>query len=191
MRHRRNMLGFAFVVAVGSVSACGADRSYGRPGASPSTAKEEAPGKADKASVHRAAEAQDVASPSMAEPPPTPGATSVQAGAPSPEAAPPSAPPPRAPSPVPVQAPEAMDPQASYARARTRLSEARRQLDIAAGQRDCANACRALDSMERAAGQVCELARSSEERRTCRDAEDQVGAARMRVKNACGECPKK
>jgi hypothetical protein len=84
-----------------------------------------------------------------------------------------------------------MDPRARYARANVQLSEARRQLDIAAGQRDCANACRALDSMERAAGQICELARSPEERRTCRAAEDQVGSARERVKNACGECPKR
>jgi hypothetical protein len=91
----------------------------------------------------------------------------------------------------PPEAPGAMDPRARYARANVQLSEARRMLDVAAGQRDCANACRALDSMERAAGQICELARSTEERRTCKSAEDQVGTARERVKNACGECPKR
>jgi hypothetical protein len=84
-----------------------------------------------------------------------------------------------------------MDPRARYARANVQLSEARRQFDVAAGARDCANACRALDSMERAAGQICELARSTEERSTCRAAEDQVGSARERVKSACGECPKR
>jgi hypothetical protein len=89
------------------------------------------------------------------------------------------------------EAPEAADPRARYARANVQLSEARRQLDVAAGQRDCANACRALDSMEKAAGQICELARSPEERRTCRAAEDQVGSAREKVKSACGECSKR
>jgi hypothetical protein len=45
--------------------------------------------------------------------------------------------------------------------------------------------------MEKAAGQICELARSTEERRTCRAAEDQVGSAREKVKSACGECSKR
>jgi hypothetical protein len=84
-----------------------------------------------------------------------------------------------------------MDPQARYYRANAQLTEARRQFDIAAGQRDCANACRALDSMERAAGQICELARSAEERRTCKAVEDQVGSARDRIRSACGECQKR
>jgi hypothetical protein len=84
-----------------------------------------------------------------------------------------------------------VDPHTRYTRANVQFSEARRQVDIAAGQRDCANACRALDSMERALGQLCELARSSDERRTCKSAEDQVSSARERVRNACGECPKK
>ena len=110
-----------------------------------------------------------------------------------PEAA---APPPAAPSPAAVppdrsEAPSAGDPHVRYARANVQFSEARRQVDVAAGQRDCVNACRALDSMERAAIQLCELARSSDERRTCQAAEEQVGSARERVKNACGECPKK
>jgi hypothetical protein len=114
----------------------------------------------------------------------------------------PNAPPPPAAAPAPVapsavssepsrEAPSATDPQARYYRASAQLTEARRQFDIAAGQRDCANACRALDSMERAAGQICEVARSTEERRTCRDAQDQVSSARERVRNACGGCQKR
>jgi hypothetical protein len=115
-----------------------------------------------------------------------------------------SAPPPPAAAPAPAapapagaaaepsrEAPSAADPQARYYRASAQLTEARRQFDIAAGQRDCANACRALDSMERAAGQICEVARSTEERRTCRDAEDQVSSARERIRNACGGCQKR
>lgn len=89
------------------------------------------------------------------------------------------------------EAPATTDARSRYARANEQLSEARRQVEIATSQRDCANACRALDSMERAAAQLCELAQSLDERRTCRSAEDQVGAARDRVHTACGDCPKK
>ena len=65
---------------------------------------------------------------------------------------------------------------------RVRLSEARRELEIATSERDCARACRALESMERAAQQVCELARSPEERSECASAGEQVDKARDRVK---------
>jgi len=146
---------------------------YGQPGQQVGTAK--AATTESQRSIHEEADE------AMAPRPVQPGAT---AGAPPPPAAAPPAE--RAPD-----APAATDPRARYARANVQLSEARRQLDVAAGQRDCANACRALESMERAAGQICELARSTEERRTCRAAEDQVGSARERVKNACGECPKR
>jgi len=90
-----------------------------------------------------------------------------------------------------AEAPGTTDARARYSRANVQLSEARRQVEIATSQRDCANACRALDSMERAAAQLCELARSNDERRTCKSAEDQVGSARDRVHTACGDCPKK
>jgi hypothetical protein len=118
----------------------------------------------------------------------------------SPPAAEYAAPPPPAPSPAApsgaatkdrAEAPETVDPRTRYARANVQLSEARREVEIATSQRDCATACRALDSMERAAAQLCELARSTDERRTCKSAEDQVGAARDRVHSACGDCPKK
>ncbi|HKQ70745.1 MAG TPA: hypothetical protein VJT73_15470 [Polyangiaceae bacterium] len=94
----------------------------------------------------------------------------------------------RAPS---AGAPSTTDARARYARADVQLSEARRELDVATSQRDCASACRALDSMERAVLHVCELAQSADERKTCASAEDQVGAARQRVRSACGDCPKK
>jgi hypothetical protein len=112
--------------------------------------------------------------------------------APPPPAASPVAPSAGAPEPQErAEAPATTDARSRYARANVQLSEARRQIEIATSQRDCANACRALDSMERAAAQLCELARSSDERRTCKSAEDQVGAARDRVHTACGDCPKK
>jgi hypothetical protein len=72
-----------------------------------------------------------------------------------------------------------------------RLAEARRDLDIATSERDCARACRALESMERAAEQVCELARSPDERRECTAAGEQVDKARTKVQSACGGCPRK
>ena len=111
-----------------------------------------------------------------------------------------AAPPPPAPSPAApsvdrseehAEAPGTTDARARYSRANVQLSQSRRELEIATSQRDCANACRALDSMERAAAQICELARSNDEHRTCKSAEDQVGAARDRVHSACGDCPKK
>lgn len=85
-------------------------------------------------------------------------------------------------------APGAADPHSSSTIARVRLSEARRELEIATSERDCARACRALESMERAARQVCELARSPEERRECTSAGEQVDKARSRVQSACGGC---
>jgi hypothetical protein len=88
---------------------------------------------------------------------------------------------------IPVGAP---DPHGASG-ARVRLAEARRELEIAANERDCARACRALESMERAMQQVCELARSPEERRECTSAGDQVDKARSKVQSVCGACPQK
>jgi len=172
MRMRWLGLGFCFFFA------CGGGRSAPPPQAPSSSGAEGTQG----ASVHKAAE------PSYA-PPASPPSSD--------KAAAPPAPSPAAPTevmtdtPTHAEAPATTDARSRYARANVQLSEARREVEIATGQRDCANACRALDSMERAAAQLCELARSSDERRTCKSAEDQVGAARDRVHNACGECPKK
>jgi hypothetical protein len=104
------------------------------------------------------------------------------------EAGPPSA---AAPAPPFAEAPSAADPHSPAGRARVRLAEARRELEIATSERDCARACRALDSMDRAAQQVCELARSPEERSECTSATQQVDKARGKVQSACGECPRK
>ena len=122
------------------------------------------------------------AQPGYAEEPP---AADYAAAPPPPSPAPPSA------AAGQAEAPGTTDARARYSRANVQLSEARRELEIATSQRDCANACRALDSMERAAAQLCELAQSNDEKRTCKSAQDQVGAARDRVHSACGDCPKK
>jgi len=128
-----------------------------------------------------------------------PGAEPPPASAP---AAPPAGASPARPPPVDVtssstaseesrqRSPEAADPHGA-SRARVRLAEARRELEIATSERDCARACRALESMERAARQVCELARTPEERRECTSAGEQVDKARSKVQSACGGCPPK
>lgn len=75
----------------------------------------------------------------------------------------------------------------ALARAGSDFDAAQRELDVAAG--DCRNACRALASMDRAAGHLCELAQASEETRRCDDARRRVLSARERVKQTCGGCP--
>jgi hypothetical protein len=165
----------AWLAAVIAMSACGG-------GEPPPQSPKSAP---NDARVHTVTESTASQAPPRSEetpsaPPPPAAAPAPAAPAPAGAAAEPSR-----------EAPSAADPQARYYRASAQLTEARRQFDIAAGQRDCANACRALDSMERAAGQICEVARSTEERRTCRDAQDQVSSARERIRNACGACQKR
>jgi hypothetical protein len=75
--------------------------------------------------------------------------------------------------------------ESSRGRARTDLDRAERELAGAAG--DCAAACRALGSMERATGHLCELTSGSDN--LCEDARAKVRAARDRVRSTCGSCP--
>ncbi len=67
------------------------------------------------------------------------------------------------------------------------IESSQRELDVAGG--DCRNACRALGSMDRAAGRLCGLAQSNDEQRRCGDAKTRVYSARAKVKNTCGSCP--
>jgi len=67
------------------------------------------------------------------------------------------------------------------------VESSQRELDVAAG--DCRNACRALGSMDRAAGRLCELSQGSDEGQRCDDAKRRVYSARDRVKTTCGTCP--
>lgn len=71
--------------------------------------------------------------------------------------------------------------------ASSEIETSQRELDVAAG--DCRNACRALGSMDRAAGKVCELAQGEGEGQRCDDARRRVYSARDRVKATCGGCP--
>jgi hypothetical protein len=67
------------------------------------------------------------------------------------------------------------------------VESSQRELDVAGG--DCRNACRALGSMDRAAGRLCGLAQSEDEQRRCGDAKTRVYSARDKVRNTCGTCP--
>jgi hypothetical protein len=53
----------------------------------------------------------------------------------------------------------------------------------------CADACRALRSMERSAARLCAIAQSDREVDRCRDAEERVRDAKRRVRTACVSCP--
>ena len=66
---------------------------------------------------------------------------------------------------------------------------ARAQLELEASSSDCAAACRALGSLERAVSRLCELAESPDDRRRCEDAKQKLGAARDRVRQTCNACP--
>lgn len=67
------------------------------------------------------------------------------------------------------------------------MESSQRELDVAAG--DCQNACRALGSMDRAAGRLCALAEATDELRRCEDSKQKVYSARDRVRSTCGNCP--
>jgi hypothetical protein len=71
--------------------------------------------------------------------------------------------------------------------ASSEIEASQRELDISGG--DCRNACRALGSMDRAAGRLCELAQGADEGSRCGDAKQRVYSARDRVRTSCGSCP--
>ena len=74
--------------------------------------------------------------------------------------------------------------------ARADFDEASHQLD--ASMNECAAACRALASMERATAHLCDIAEHGEnddDRPTCDDARKKLHAARDRVRRACSSCP--
>lgn len=110
------------------------------------------------------------------------------------------APPPPPPSPeaVPATPPSPAQPAGGGGSAATERSMAlhtasnevessQRELDIAGS--DCRNACRALGSIDRAAGRLCELSQGSDEGHRCNDAKQRVYSARNRVRTTCGSCP--
>ena len=63
------------------------------------------------------------------------------------------------------------------------FDQAERELAVVTS--DCTNACRALGSMDRAAGNICKL---SADKLRCDDATAKVRGARDKVRQSCGDC---
>lgn len=95
--------------------------------------------------------------------------------------------PPRQPSPAAEPPNSDRRREAALRTARSELDIASRELDLATGE--CGSACRALASMERATGHICNLASDESDRRRCEDAKAKVARARDRIRSSCGTCP--
>lgn len=67
------------------------------------------------------------------------------------------------------------------------IEAAQRELDVAGSS--CSNACRALGSMDRAAGHLCLLTREDNTHDRCDDAKRRLYNARDKVRGSCGTCP--
>lgn len=75
----------------------------------------------------------------------------------------------------------------SVAEARRRWEMAARELDGAS--RSCAEACRALASLERATTHLCEVAATAGQPTRCTDAQARLRVARDKVRSSCTTCP--
>lgn len=127
------------------------------------------------------ADADGAAAPgAYAAPPPPPAQAAPAAVVPTPESAPSKA------GTSPTEAKPASR-AVALGQAANEVTTAQRELDVAGG--DCNNACRALGSMDRAAGRLCGLAQSDDEMRRCGEAKTRVYSARDKVRNTCGTCP--
>lgn len=77
--------------------------------------------------------------------------------------------------------------EAALRGARSEVDRAKRELELAMS--DCMSACRALGSMERATGHLCDLATDSADRGRCEDARTTVLRAREKIRGTCTTCP--
>jgi hypothetical protein len=73
-------------------------------------------------------------------------------------------------------------------RAAARAELERAQSDLQAAANDCAAACRALSSMERATQHLCTLVADPDDQKRCDDAQHRLAVARERVRSSCGTC---
>ena len=125
-------------------------------------------------------------SPSMSEASPADARPGGAGGQPGPYAPPP--PPPMAPVTTGTAGGSAPNERSiAIGKAGQDLDTGQRELEVAAG--DCRNACRALGSMDRAAGKLCELAAGSNDAPRCDDAKRRLYSARDKVRATCGRCP--
>lgn len=149
-----------------------------------------------------AARKNEAASPQSPARDPSP-ATGGAAGYPAQQAdaygQPAASPPPPPPSPPAAEAPKAeAQPQqpgstsassrsVALSKAANDIEAAQRELDVAGSS--CQNACRALGSMDRAAGHLCHLTREDNTHDRCDDAKRRLYNARDKVRGSCGTCP--
>lgn len=197
-RSRRVHWGRVASCTLACVSACASAKRSDRPAQEPASAyamskssEESAAPRKGGAEQEVSAQRNDAVAPDYTRRVPIAKAPeSPSGGAPVAPAAPPpaAAPAPEAPPRDEAIAPGAAAPHTPGGAARNRFVQARRELDIATSERDCARACRALESMERASNQVCDLVRSKEDRQACESTKEQVDNARTKVQNACGGC---
>ncbi len=143
-----------------------------------------------------AAKGRDTQAPSAAQEaaPATGGASAQDYGQPSPQQAPAqpgyAPPPPATPAPTTPAEPGAGSAgtrAVALQQASSDIDAAQRELDVSGG--DCRHACRALGSMDRAAGRVCSLTREDTSHDRCDDAKRRLYGARDRVRSTCGACP--
>jgi len=64
------------------------------------------------------------------------------------------------------------------------------EIELSQAQNNCASACKALASMERATDHLCAAAASEDDRKSCADAQKKLASSRERVRSECGECAK-
>ncbi len=65
----------------------------------------------------------------------------------------------------------------------------RAERELSASSSDCASACRALASLERATVRLCDLAEQPDDVQRCDDAKKKLRTARDRVRSTCSACP--
>lgn len=157
------------------VTACASAKS--RDAQAPSAAQEAAPATGGASQAYgQPAPQQAPAQPGYAPAPPPPTATGTAASEPSSTPATPARP-----------GGAAGSRAVALQQASSDIDAAQRELDVSGG--DCRHACRALGSMDRAAGRVCSLTREDDTHDRCEDAKRRLYGARDRVRSTCGACP--
>lgn len=76
--------------------------------------------------------------------------------------------------------------EATVKKAVSDLESSQRELEQSGS--DCKSACRALGSMDRAAGHLCEMSQTNDERNRCEEAKVKLYSARDKVRAACTTC---
>lgn len=115
------------------------------------------------------------------------GQPSQYAQPPPPSATTPATPPAEAPKAEPSTAMTPQGRSMALTKDTNDIEAAQRELDVAGSS--CQNACRALGSMDRAAGHLCLLTREDNTHDRCDDAKRRLYNARDKVRGSCGSCP--